>query len=260
MSLRSGLPFVALSVVACGSITDEFGSRHSSPAPTPVIVSDVPPNAPTVVSAVMDTRPVQTAATPPPPISGGTVLVTRDGTTAVAADPDRDRVSIVALATGEVTATVLLTHGDEPGRVVEDGNRRVHVALRRGGAIATIDIAKGTLLSRRAVCGTPRGVAYEAGTDLVHVACSSGELVSLPAAGGDAVRRLRLDVDLRDVLVRKGGGLLVSRFKTGEMLSVDASGSVVSRAQLHGIERSSNSGPSVQTFGGAVDPIEPAVA
>src|SRR5437870_7650387 len=31
-------------------------------------------------------------AVPPPPISGGTLLVTRDGKTAVVADPDRDQV------------------------------------------------------------------------------------------------------------------------------------------------------------------------
>src|SRR5215510_5771579 len=37
-----------------------------------------------------DVRSAVLAATPPPPISGGTLLVMRDGVHAVAADPDRD--------------------------------------------------------------------------------------------------------------------------------------------------------------------------
>src|SRR5438093_1270151 len=56
-----------------------------------------------------------TAAEAPPPISGGTLLVTRDGTRAVASDPDRDLVYIVDLAKNQVRATVTLAKGDEPG-------------------------------------------------------------------------------------------------------------------------------------------------
>lgn len=42
--------------------------------------------------------PTVTASTPPPPISGGTLLVTQDGKTAVAADPDRDAIYGIDLA------------------------------------------------------------------------------------------------------------------------------------------------------------------
>ncbi len=189
-----------------------------------------------VISVAEDQRPVVTAPTIPPPISGGTLLVTHDGLTAVAADPDRDRVLIVDLASGTVTHTVTLTPGDEPGRVVEDGAGRVHVALRRGGALVTIDIASGAVLSRRAVCGAPRGVAYDPVLDQVHVACSGGELVTFAASGGDAVRRLNLGVDLRDVVVQ-AGRLVVSRFKTAELLLVDASGNVTSSVAPHAIQR-----------------------
>lgn len=247
MKIRSGVHLVALGLLGCGSISEEFGRRPEEapsvggPAFTPG--SDAP----------TDTRPVRAAATQPPPITGGTLLITRDGATVVAADPDRDRVSIVQLGSGSTRRgpTVLLNPGDEPGRLVDDDNHRVHVALRRGGAVVTIDLATGAVLARRQVCGAPRGIAYDAVQDLVHVACAGGELVSFPAAGGDAVRRLNLEVDLRDVIVRPSGGLFVSRFKSGDLLSVGADGVVTARAKLHAIERSTDTG---------VEPVEPAVA
>ena len=82
----------------------------------------------------------------------------------------------------------MLTPGDEPGRVVEDAAGHAHVALRRGGAVVSIDVAAGTIVGRRAVCAAPRGSTYNQASDLLHVACSEGALVSLPASGGDAVR------------------------------------------------------------------------
>jgi hypothetical protein len=158
------------------------------------------------------------------PISGGTLLVDRVGKTAVAADPDRDRVFLVDLESDRVTE-VVLPSGDEPGRSVQDGGRRVHVAARRGGALVTIDLDTGAVQDRRYVCPSPRGVAYDATLDQVHVACQSGELVSLPAGGGDAVRVLTPARDLRDVIV-DGDRLLVSRFKSAELLVIGPDGLV----------------------------------
>jgi hypothetical protein len=169
-----------------------------------------------------------TADSAPPAISGGTLRILPDGTTAVAADPDRDQVYIVDLAKRTVSFTVALQLGDEPGRVALDGAGRAHVALRRGGALVTIAPATGTIIDRRAVCAAPRGVAYDAASDLVHVACADGQLVSLPAAGGAATRTLQLDSDLRDVIV-EGGKLHVTRFRTAELLTLDATGTVTSR-------------------------------
>jgi mono/diheme cytochrome c family protein len=79
-------------------------------------------------------EPIVTRASGPPPLSGGTLLVTRDGHTAVAADPDRDLVHLVDLSSGLVHA-VALTAGDEPGRLVEDGAGRRTQSLR-GGVLA----------------------------------------------------------------------------------------------------------------------------
>ncbi|HVY40983.1 MAG TPA: hypothetical protein VHM31_23750 [Polyangia bacterium] len=120
----------------------------------------------------------------PPAISGGTLLVLADGKTVVAADPDRDTVYVVDLPSRTVKQTITLQPGDEPGRLVQDAAGRVHVALRQGGAIATCDPTTGKVIARRPICAAPRGLAYEAGTDRVHVACHDGQLVSLPAAGG----------------------------------------------------------------------------
>ncbi|MFL5304352.1 MAG: c-type cytochrome [Polyangia bacterium] len=166
----------------------------------------------------------------PPAVSGGTLLVLSDGKTAVAADPDRAVIYVVDLSSRTVTQTIVLQPGDEPGRLVQDAAGRVHVALRRGGAVVTCDPATGKVLTRRPVCAAPRGLAYEPGADRVHVACHDGQLVSLPAAGGDAVRRLQLDDDLRDVLV-DGSNLLVTRFRSAELLTVGADGTVTGRVQ-----------------------------
>jgi len=182
-----------------------------------------------------DTRPVVQAADPPPPISGGTLVISQDGRTAIAADPDHDlvwRVDLRAVGADPsvaVLSATALEPGDEPGRVVEDATGRIHVALRRGGAIASFDPNEAQDVRRTPVCPEPRGLAYEASTDRLHVACTNGELVTLPAGGGPEVRRLQLEPDLRDVVVRSGpygDRLVVSRFRSAELLEVDADGVV----------------------------------
>ena len=179
----------------------------------------------------VDERPAVAAPQAPLPISGGTLTVLSDGSAAIVTDPERDRISIVDLASLTLRSTVALEAGDEPGRAVEDAQKHVHVALRRGGAVVAIDPASGTILDRRSVCKAPRGIAFEAATGLVHVACAEGKLVSLPAAGGSAVRTLSLDADLRDVLVR-GNELWVTRFKSAEVLRVSSSGALDKRVQI----------------------------
>jgi hypothetical protein len=187
----------------------------------PGSVSFDPPNFDTSVSA----------ADPPPAISGGTLAILADGVTAVAADPDRDTIAVVNLTTNVLTATIALQPHDEPGRLVADAAGHVHVILRRGGALVTIDPVAGTILARRAACPIPRGVAYDPATDLVHVACMGGELVSFPAAGGDATRTLQLPRDLRDVVV-DGDTLLVSQFRSAQVLVIDGTGTVTSTIVL----------------------------
>ncbi|HZS37698.1 MAG TPA: c-type cytochrome [Polyangia bacterium] len=172
---------------------------------------------------------LSTLDNPPPPVSGGTLLATHDGRTAVIADPDRDLITVVDVASFTVRGTIALKPGDEPGRAVEDSAGRVHVALRRGGALVAIDVHAVKLLERRPVCAAPRGIAYQPGRDVVHVACAGGELVTLAATGGRGFQRqLNLEADLRDVIVR-GDLLLVSKFRSAELLTIDASGNIVAR-------------------------------
>lgn len=201
--------------VICGS-----GSSVGTVPVSPMIKPEFTPQLGTTFSQ----------PTAPPALSGGTLLMLSDLNTIVAADPDRDMIYVVDLPSRTLTHTIGLRSGDEPGRLVEDGAGRVHVALRGGGALATCDPATGQVIARRPVCAAPRGVAYEAATDRVHVACHDGQLVSFPAAGGAAVRRLQLDDDLRDVLV-DGDTLLVTRFRSAEVLTVASDGTVTSRVQ-----------------------------
>jgi cytochrome c553 len=164
----------------------------------------------------------------PVPINGGTLTVSKDGLTAIAADPDRDRVVLVDLKGAQVLATISLQAGDEPGRLVEDAAQRLHVVLRHSGQLATISLSDHKLLSRRHVCPAPQGIAYDAKSDSLHVACTSGELVTLPAAGGPASRSVDVDFDLRDVIV-KDERLFVTRFKSAELLELDENAAVISR-------------------------------
>jgi mono/diheme cytochrome c family protein len=174
-----------------------------------------------------DTRAPLSAATKPPAVSGGTLIVQRSGLFAVASDPERDSLVIADLAAGTVARIVPLEKGDEPGRLVEDALGRVHVALRRGGAVVTVDPASGQILDRRAVCGAPRGIALS-GADSLEVACADGKLVSLPTGAGGVTRSVPLEPDLRDVFVRNGE-TTVTRFKSAELLRLDATGAVSRR-------------------------------
>jgi hypothetical protein len=175
--------------------------------------------------------PAVTAAVPPPPISGGTMLVTHDGTTVVVADPDRDLVYVVDVASRTLLQTIALQSGDQPGRVAEDGAGRVHVVLRGSGALVTLDPARGNVLARRAACPAPRGVAWDATTDSVIVACATGELVTLPSAGGDATRNVTVERDLRDVMV-VDGAVSVSSFRSSEVLDLTSNGAVSQRLSV----------------------------
>ncbi len=168
-----------------------------------------------------------TCSVPPPPISGGTLLITRDGSQAVAADPDRDVVYVVDLASRTLKFTVALKAGDEPGRLAEDGSGRIHVALRRSGVLATLDPKTGAVLSRRAACPAPRGVAWQASTDVVWVACATGELASLPAAGGAATIQ-RIQRDLRDIVLN-GDSLSVTQFRSAQVLRLASDDKTIAR-------------------------------
>jgi len=171
----------------------------------------------------------------PPPVIGGTMIVTAGGNFAVASDPARNIVVTMDIATRQIVSTVALEPTDEPGRLVEDGAGRIHVALRRAGAIATL--FDGQVVSRRAACPEPRGIVWQASTDQLHVACEGGELITFPAGGGAAVRNVRVERDLRDVVI-VNDHLVVTTFRNAEVLSLDAQGRVLHRVKPTGVVRS----------------------
>lgn len=176
-----------------------------------------------------DLRPAFSADTKPPAVTGGTVAIAPNGRVAAVADPERDRILVIDIGpVPGVLATVPLEPGDEPGRVIIDDGNRAHVALRRGRAVATVDLGTMTLTQRREVCLAPRGVTLT-GPDTLTVACADGKLVTMPASGGAPTRTLSLPPDLRDVVVTSTGELVVSRFKSAELLRMDAAGAVARR-------------------------------
>ncbi|MGD8861360.1 MAG: cytochrome c [Myxococcales bacterium] len=175
-----------------------------------------------------DTRPAVQALSTPPPITGGTLAISPDGRFAVAADPARDQVSIVDLVSHALVGTLELRNGDEPGRVAIDDQGRAHVALRRGGDVVSLELTTAEKRLRRPVCAAPRGIDHDPATDELVVACADGVLARLPADGGEVTQRLQLDADLRDVIVQ-GEEVLVTRFKSAELLSVGPDGSLVGR-------------------------------
>ena len=66
---------------------------------------------------------------------------------------------------------------------------------------------------------------------LVWVACATGELVALPAAGGPAAKSFLVERDLRDVIV--GSGLLtVTKFRSAEVLRIASNGTITRRDPL----------------------------
>jgi mono/diheme cytochrome c family protein len=168
------------------------------------------------------------------PMTGGTLLVLKDGKTAVAADPDRDMVSIVDLTGPSVKAQIQLPIGSEPGRMVQDDSGQVHVALRRGGGVATIDLFSGMQVGLRQVCAMPRGLAHRASDNALLIACAAGDLVTLSADATQSQPLARVKVkhegatvfDLRDVIL-KGGSTFVTTFRQAQVLKVQSDGTVL---------------------------------
>ncbi len=216
----------AFALVSCVMSPDADPAGPPS-APDSVVASGGIVADPALIAAI-------TAEPGPPPISGGTLLVTRDGRFAVMSDPALDTIFVVDLEALEGTA-IELAPDDEPGRLVEDDAGRVHVVLRRGGAIVTVDPARASMVARRDVCSAPRGIAWRAEDDALVVACAGGELVFLPASGGEATSQVVLDDDLRDVVL-DGERILVSRFRAAEILALDSDGTLRERIPLTTIE------------------------
>lgn len=198
------------------------GPEQLSPPPSPYGGYQPPPEA---TGLYIDPRAesVVTSSRPLPAISGGTLGVTADGLQIVAADPDRDRILIVSTTDGSVV-TMRVPDGSEPGRVaIDEDHHQAHVVLRGSGEVASVGLSGTPSITRRSVCAAPRGIAVDGERSLVRVACRDGELVSFDASTNAAPSTLLTDLDdLRDILVR-GDELVVTRFRSAEVIRLDAS-------------------------------------
>jgi mono/diheme cytochrome c family protein len=169
----------------------------------------------------LDEAPPVESRVRPPPISGGTLVLTDDGL-AVAADPDRDLVYVVDLASKSLRHTIALAPGDAPGRVAQGTGGLAHVVLRGAGALASIDLAAGVVVAQRPVCADPRGVTFEHDALTLHVACADGTLVHVPEDPEGDITAEAVGTDLRDVVVHDGA-LWTSRFRAAEVVRAQAS-------------------------------------
>jgi DNA-binding beta-propeller fold protein YncE len=198
----------------------DTGERHSPVVPEPVVKLRPPFGEPAEPLGDSIDPPRRIRRLPPPPISGGTLLLSRDETLAFVADPDRDRLFVVDLNARVRIHEVEFSDGDEPGRAVEDEQGRVHVVLRGGGAVASIDPSTGTILGRHPICAAPRGIDYSDDNHRLTVACAGGELISFSPADGTIFSTLHPGDDLRDVVVHPDHSMDVTTFRSAQMLHV----------------------------------------
>lgn len=158
------------------------------------------------------------------PLLGGTVTTAGGGDFAVVSDPERDLVYVIDAKAGRLHGTIRLPTGSQPTRGVEDANGQVRVALRGTGQVATISVSSARLVRNDSVCPEPRGLAWDASRNALHVACASGELVTIPTLGATTVRRF--GEDLRDVVVNNGK-VRVSTFRSATLLDVNETPSLL---------------------------------
>jgi hypothetical protein len=114
---------------------------------------------------------------------------------------------------------------------VEDASGGVHVVLRGKGEILTFDPNSYAPAVRRRVCKAPRGIAIDPTKGGLVVACLEGVLVELGLTAEVPDRVTFVDTDLRDVLFA-GEQLVVTRFRSAEVLYLDAQRAITQRRVL----------------------------
>lgn len=177
-------------------------------------------------------RPNQPAAQPKQPVAapltGSSMTVLSTGRLAIA-DPDADVVHVVETgalgARPTPFAKLSLSTGSRPTRIAAMADGTFAVILRGRGEVLQVS-AEAKVIHRTTVCPEPRGIAYDSAAGLVKVACNSGELVSVNAAG--AAYSMQLGEELRDVLM-VNGTTWVTTFRSAQLLELDASQRIVTR-------------------------------
>ncbi len=234
-----------------------FGPIGPLPQPAP---TEAQPPAPSVEPSVGDAPSVAADPGTDPelqsgvrlPLLGGTLLVTRDDSFAVVAEPLANVVYVVDLQSLSLSHTVSLPERAMPTRLVEDDAGAMHVVLRGTDQLMTLMPSDGQW-STTEICREPRGVAFVPGAATVVVACRSGEVLWFDAEqlrGGPAepTQSVQLDADLRDV-ASLGDSLWISKFRSAELIELSSSGEVLSQSR-----------PSTVTSMNGIGVLEPRVA
>lgn len=237
---KSTVGMLLLLLLACSHARVDLGGADASgSAPPPLISRRLPPampppamTSPPLVSSAPIIVPRPGTPTSPianlgsriellPPISGGTLAVTPDGSQAVAADPDRDLLYLIDVPTRSAQS-LPLTAASEPGRVVLDDLGQAHVVLRGNGRLARLELESGELTLSEPLCQYPRGLAYRASDATLLLACADGQLVTLNADDHSVVARAQHLNDLRDVVIGQEDTAILSRFRSASLLRQSA--------------------------------------
>ena len=191
-----GLVAAVAVLVGCEPVVEPGGGAASSQ-----------PAAPRVVDA--------------PALWGAPVAPLGDGRVAIP-DAEGDAVYLVQ---GGSRSRLQFPLGSRPARVVAAG-RDLGVVLRGTGQLARVErpagndtIAAETLIN---ACTEPRGIAYDAATDALVVACATGELITV---SGDSRTEVDTGLELRDVMV-VGGKRWATTFRSAQLVALDAQGKV----------------------------------
>jgi mono/diheme cytochrome c family protein len=167
----------------------------------------------------------------PPPLSGGSLTISRDNQVAVAGNPEADKLYFAQLMPPKLLKTVSLPSGTEPARIVETSDGKFAIVARGQGAVLLFH-RNGTQLAAQTVCPEPRGITTMQSKwegELLYVTCASGDLVKLQPKDLKplSVKRLPVD-DLRDIVyMRNSQELLISRFHSAQLLRLTAQGEVI---------------------------------
>lgn len=134
----------------------------------------------------------------PPPVRGGTIAVSDDGTQLLVVDRDRAEVHVISLSGHEVTGDRVypFDHDARPERAVLAGDARVAI-LSDSRLVRLDDDGRATTIGR--TCASPTGLTWDSVRSEAWVTCASGELVGMALDG--TRRRAVLEPDLGDVLV-----------------------------------------------------------
>ena len=160
---------------------------------------------------------------PLPAVVGGTLMRTADGGHLVASDPDRDLIHVFDLEALEETATLELSFGAEPGRVVGNGDGTAFVVLRRKGKVIAVDIETAEIVEEHVACRNPRGLAFDEPTGNLLVTCIERAVVTIAPDG--TITQRDVAIEPRDIIT--ADPLQVSAFRAPAVWDLDASPDVL---------------------------------